>query len=212
MQATMQVWGKPERVRMDNGSPWGTQSKLPSAFGLWLVGLGVGLTYGRPAHSTDNAVVERDHGVLAQWVEPERCANFQDCQGQLAWATLTQRERYHLPGEPTRLQAYPQLSSNPRRYDPSMDADHWQPQRVCDYLAHFVFQRKVEANGRITLFANPYAVGKQYARQMVEVTLDPQTRQWLVSDEYHRPLRHHPARELAYDQISQLHLAKRRRP
>lgn len=212
VQQSMRRWGKPQRVRMDNGSPWGTQSKLPSAFGLWLVGLGIDLIYGRPAHSTDNAVVERDHGVLAQWVEPERCANFQACQRQLAWASQTQRERYRWPGELTRAQTFPALYHNPRTYTPKTDARQWQSERVQAYLAQFVFQRKVEVNGRITLFANSYSVGRAYVRQRVEVRLDPDRLEWVISDDYQHPIRRHPAKELSYAQISQLQLAKRRRP
>jgi len=78
---------------MDNGTPWGTQSRLPSALGLWLVGLGIDLIYGRPRRSTDNAIVERNHGVLARWVEAEQCPDFQHCQQHLDWAVVTQRER-----------------------------------------------------------------------------------------------------------------------
>lgn len=196
---------------MDNGNPWGTQTKLPSAFGLWLVGLGVKLVYGRPAHSTDNAVVERDHGVLAQWVEPERCANFQACQRQLSWAVRTQRERYRLPGHLSRAQAYPELYSNPRTYVANTDAQQWQLRRVVDYLAQFVFQRKVEVKGCISLFANTYSLGSAFARQIVEITLDPNTAEWVFTTDGHQLIRRHPARELSYDQISQFRLAKRRR-
>ena len=86
LQTTLQRWGLPETIRLDNGAPWGTQSRLPSALGLWLVGLGVALSYGRPGCSIDNAVVERSHGVLSQWVDPAWCADFATCQAQLAWA------------------------------------------------------------------------------------------------------------------------------
>jgi len=196
---------------MDNGSPWGTQSPLPSAFGLWLVGLGIELVYGRPARSTDNAVVERDHGVLAQWAEPEQCANFEDCQQRLTWAVAMQRERYRLPGQCPRSQAYPALYTNPRSYDGPTETQDWQLQRVAAYLAPFVFQRKVEVNGRVSLFANTYSIGRAYAHQMLDIQLDEQTLDWVFLDEYHHPIRRHPARELSYDLISNLRLAKRRR-
>jgi hypothetical protein len=34
-------WGLPDRVRVDNGYPWGTPRDLPSELALWLIGLGV---------------------------------------------------------------------------------------------------------------------------------------------------------------------------
>lgn len=208
---TMTQWGRPERIRMDNGMPWGTQSKLPSAMGLWLVGLGVGLIYGRPARSTDNAVVERSHGVLNQWVEPHTLADFDACQHRIAWALQTQRDRYPLANGQTRSQLHPELSQNKRSYDVTTEAVHWKLSRVCDYLAGFEFQRKVEKNGRISLFANTYSVGKAYQRQHLTVQLDPTTREWVLSDETGHEIRRHPAKELTYDQIQHLQLAKRRR-
>jgi len=198
---------------MDNGSPWGTQSKLPSAMGLWLVGLGVDLIYGRPARSTDNAVVERSHGVLANWVEPEQCADFEDCQQRCEWAEHTQRGRYRLANGLTRIQAYPELYANTRGYEATQEADshQWSHNKVSQYLSGFSFQRKVEKNGRITLFANNYSVGARYARRYVEVHFDEVTDCWVMCDEFGHELRRHPAKELTYKQISQLQLAKRRR-
>jgi hypothetical protein len=196
---------------MDNGMPWGTQSRLPSAFGLWLVGLGITPVYGRPARSTDNAIVERDHGVLAKWVELDQCADFADCQQRVAWAVQTQRERYRAPDGYTRLQAYPTLRTNPRRYEACHEAQHWSLPAVAEYLAQRTFQRKVEINGCITLFANGYSVGRAHARQQVDVELDAQRYEWVISDAYQRPLCRHPAKELDYTRISRLQLAKRRR-
>lgn len=196
---------------MDNGSPWGTQSALPSALGLWMVGLGIELVYGRPARSTDNAVVERSHGVLNQWSEPTGCVDFDDCQQQVDWAVHTQRERYRQPGKPTRWQAYPDLQTNPRGYHSETEAQVWELARVCGYVSGFRFQRKVEQNGRITLFANPYSVGSAYQRQTVEIQLDPTTCEWVIHDQRGGELRRHLAKELDYDQIRLLQLAKRRR-
>ena len=207
----MTRWGKPQALRMDNGSPWGTQSPLPSALGLWLVGLGIIPVYGRPARSTDNGLVERHHGVLAQWVELDQCADFSDCQRRLSWAEVTQRERYRAPNGYTRSQAFPTLYTNPRRYDAAHEMRDWCLEAVADYLAKRCFQRKVEVNGCVTLFANRYSVGRHYARQPLEIRLDPSTREWLFSDDYQRVVRRHPAKELEADRICQLQLAKRRR-
>lgn len=195
-------------MRMDNGTPWGTHSPLPSALGLWLVGLGIRLVYGRPRCSTDNAVVERSHGVLANWVEPSRCRDFAHCQAQLAWAVHTQRARYPVQGTMSRLQSHPTLLSNTRAYDPQL----WSMQRVKTYLSQFVFRRKVEKYGQLTLFANTYSVGRAQARLPVECRLDPDTSEWVVTDEQGNLLRRLPAQELDETRIHQLQLAKRRKP
>ena len=211
LQKAMTCWGKPKRIRMDNGSPWGTQTSLPSALSLWLVGLGIRPVYGRPRQSTDNAVVERDHGVLAQWVEVEHCTNFQDCQRRLEWAVVTQRERYRSPKGYSRAQAFPDLFTNPRTYTPQQDLQQWSSDRVATYLSNFIFHRKVEINGRITLFANGYFLGKRYIRQVIQVRFDPLTYEWIFTDEQSRFICRHATKELTYAQISQLQLAKRRR-
>ena len=212
LQQTMSQWGRPERIRVDNGMPWSTQSPVPSALALWWVGLGILPIYGRPARSTDNGVVERSHGVLAQWVEPARRTDVADCQDRLAWAVQTQRARYPACGEQTRCQAFPDLFTNPRSYTPDQDAALWQPRRVLDYLAQFHFQRKVEKLGQITLFANTYAVGRAYSRQTVEVQLDPDSAAWIIRDEAGHDIRRLPNQELSYQAISQLQLGKRRKP
>jgi hypothetical protein len=207
----MQQWGRPERIRLDNGMPWGTQSPVPSALALWLVGLAITPVYGRPARCTDNAVVERSHGVLAHWVEPDQAANFDECQARLGWAVDTQRARYPAVGQQSRCQAYPTLFTNPRRYSLVEESQLWDMTRVVTYLAQFHFQRKVEKYGQITLFANTYSVGRRYARQYVEIGLDALTQEWVIHDEYATELRRYPNQELTYQQISQLQLGKRRR-
>jgi len=196
---------------MDNGMPWGTNSKLPSAMGLWLVGLGIDLIYGRPARSTDNAVIERSHGVLSNWVEAHRCADFASCEQRLAWAVQTQRERYRLDNGQSRLHRHPDLYANPRGYDPALDSQMWSRYRVRHYLSGLRLQRKVEQNGSITLFSNLYPINASYARRYVAVHFDPSTDQWVICDEYGNELRRHFSKELSYTLISQLRLAKRRR-
>lgn len=207
----MTRWGLPQRLRVDNGMPWGTGSKLPSALGLWLVGLGVELIYSRPARSTDNAVVERSHGVLNQWVEAPGCADFAACQARLDWAVHTQRERYQLAQGQSRCQLYPQLSQPQRAYCPQQEAQNWSLAQVRTYLSQFRFQRKVEKNGRITLFASSYSVGRTYSRRYLEVYFDPDGHEWVICDEAGLPIRRYPAQDICYDTIRCLKLAKRRR-
>lgn len=196
---------------MDNGSPWGTQSPVPSALALWLVGLGIVPVYGRPARSTDNAVVERSHGVLVAWVEPGQCAHLDDCRGKLDWAVQTQRNRYPAVDKQPRSQAFPALFSNPDAYAVEREAELWRMERVRSYLSQFRFRRKVEKLGQATLFANAYSVGRAYSRTYVEFQLDVTSEQWVIHDELGVEVRRLPSRELDYRKISQLQLGKRRK-
>src|SRR5438067_1877559 len=47
------TWGLPGRLRVDNGAPWGGWNDLPTDLALWLIGLGVDLTWNPPARPQD---------------------------------------------------------------------------------------------------------------------------------------------------------------
>jgi hypothetical protein len=207
----MEQWGRPQQMRFDNGHPWGTSSPVPSALALWLAGLAIEPRFGRPRQSTDNAVVERTHGVLNGWVEPEQCADFaQFCQTLAHFATF-QRERYPLADGRTRSATYPDLFAAPRPYLAAQDAHLWSLERMLAYVATFRFQRKVEINGRITLLNREYSVGRAYQRRTLAVQLDRATREWVVYDDDGRELRRFVPHALDYATISRMTLAYRRR-
>src|SRR5271157_5277768 len=62
-------WGLPDRVRVDNGYPWGSSRDLPPELALWLIGLGVEPIWNPPAQPTRNPKVERSNGLTQQWGE-----------------------------------------------------------------------------------------------------------------------------------------------
>lgn len=198
-------------MRFDNGTPWGTSSPVPSALALWLVGLGIEPVLGRPKRSTDNAVVERSHGVLNGWVEPQQCADFEDLHNTLQHFVAFQRERYPYHQGRSRLQTHPELMHQPRPYLSTQDAQMWSLQKVLDYLASFRFQRKVEVNGRITLLNREYFLGRAFKRQTVAVQMDAQTQQWVIYDEYGQEIARHDPKDLTYETIFDMTLAYRRR-
>lgn len=208
LQRVFEVWGKPQRIRVDNGKPWGTNSRVPSALALWLVGLDIDVVYGRPARSTDNAIIERTHGVLAQWIDPDHQAHLEALQDRLEWAVHTQRERYRSPHHLTRAESYPQLYTNGRLYRCQWDEAYWDMTRVAHYLSRYTFERKVEKNGRITLFTHTYSVGRAYARQIISITLDVHSLEWVFIDQQAVEIQRHSSRELDYTIISNLQLGK----
>jgi hypothetical protein len=209
LQEVFEIWGKPEKIRVDNGQPWGTGSSLPSALALWLVGIGIEVIYGRPAQSRDNAMIERTHGVLDRWVVPCQQADIETLQEQLEWAVHTQRERYRSPHHRTRAEVFPQLYTNLRTYRRQDPEANWEISKVACYLSGYTFKRKVEKQGQITLFANRYSVGSAYARQIVSIDLDVQRLEWVLSDENGKEITRHSSRELDYELICNLRLAKR---
>jgi hypothetical protein len=59
------VYGLPLQINVDNGSPWGSGgSGGISKLALWLMRLGIGITYSTPAHPQTNGKDERFHRTL----------------------------------------------------------------------------------------------------------------------------------------------------
>jgi transposase InsO family protein len=59
----------------------------------WLVGLGIAPIFNRRACPTQNAQVERCHGLIGSGGDPEHCPDFARWQQQVAWVVKTQREQ-----------------------------------------------------------------------------------------------------------------------
>lgn len=204
-----EVWGLPKAIRVDNGDPWATRSDIPSALALWLVGLGVKLLLNRPRVSTDNGIVERDHGVLANWVEADKAPHRQALQKHLDWAIHMQRERYPAIQGQSRVQAFPNLRRNQRHYSHPQETHRWQMQRVDDFISQFVWTRRVDKVGRISLFSTAYSVGRAYAGHDVNVHFDIPTREWVIENEQGQVLKRHLSQEITTERILNLNLAKR---
>lgn len=196
-------------MRFDNGHPWGTNSPVPSALALWLAGLGIHPVFGRPCQSTDNAVVERDHGVLNGWVDPAQCAHVDHLCLELDRFATLQRERYPLGDGRTRLDRYPDLLACPRPYVPLEDEHCWSAQAMFDYVATFRFHRKVAINGQITVLNRDYSVGRSFQRRTLAVQLDAGTHEWVVYEDDGREIRRFVPKDLTYTTIFQMTLADR---
>ncbi len=64
-------WGLPERIGVDNGTPWASWSDVPTALALWWIGLGIGVIFNHVHCPKENAFVERCNG-LAHFRVPSR--------------------------------------------------------------------------------------------------------------------------------------------
>lgn len=63
--AAFRVYGLPERMAMDNGSPWGSGPGEPfTPLGVWLLRLGVRISHSRPYHPQTLGKEERFHRTL----------------------------------------------------------------------------------------------------------------------------------------------------
>lgn len=204
-------WGMPAMVRVDNGPPWGG-SDLPTDLALWLVGVGIAVHHNRPRHCEENGKVERDHGVLAAWVEPATCPDRATLARRLAAFIVVQRERYPACGRQPRATAFPSLAAGGQPYDRAHEAAQWDLTRVWAGLAAGVWVRRVDRKGQISLYNRAMGVGLAWAHQEVLVRFDPGFGAWQISDAHGTLLRTHPAPELRRGAIRTLAVSHRRPP
>jgi transposase InsO family protein len=64
--ALFRLFGLPERILCDNGSPWGSAGERAehTALSVWLLKLGVGVSHGRPMHPQTQGKLERFNRTL----------------------------------------------------------------------------------------------------------------------------------------------------
>jgi transposase InsO family protein len=196
-------------MRFDNGKPWKHPSHaVPTGLALWLVGLGIRPIFGRPRQSTDNAVVERSHGVLNGWVETTTCTNINELEQRLNRFATLQRERYPIKDGASRMSCFPALLLNPRPYQLQQEINDWRLERVLDYVATYTFTRTVEKNGRITLMTYEYSLGRAYRSQQVTARLDALQQCWIIKDRHGEIVATFPALQLNYLTIESLTLTR----
>lgn len=142
LSETFRRYGLPERMLMDNGSPWGSanlQHTLTS-FTVWLMRLGIRPCHGRPYHPQTQGKDERFHRSLqAELLQHRRFKDRAHCQREFdPW-----RDRYNFERPHDALG----LEVPATRYRPSVRdfPEHLPP---IEYAAHDVV-RVVRARGDI---------------------------------------------------------------
>jgi transposase InsO family protein len=152
-------YGLPERMLMDNGSPWGDGPDQPwTGFGVWLLRLGIAVSHGRPFHPQTQGKDERFHRTLK--AEVIGCRAWRDlvhCQRAFeTWRHVYNAERPH--------EALG-LATPASRYRPSWRAF---PEVLppIDYGPDAIV-RKVQAKGVIWFANRTWPVGKAFLGQPV---------------------------------------------
>ena len=193
---------------MDNGVPWGNWNDLPTAFALWVVGLGVAWHWNDPRCPQQNPKIERSQGTGKRWSEPGLCRSVAELQQHLDEADRIQREVYSLPGGGTRWGLFGRWRHSGRRYTPAWEKRHWSLALAEEHLAEYVAVRRVSGSGHVSIYAYDRYVGAQYRGQPVLVQYDPSGHAWLIRDQQGCELRRHEAPEISREQITKLTFRK----
>ena len=181
-------WGLPQALQVDHESVFydnKTKSPFPTPLHLWLVALGITLHFGRHGQATDQGMTERSHQLwTGQVIQGVTFANWQSL-----YEALYQRRDFlnailpcsSLDNQPP-LVAYPQAHHSGRPYRLEWEAELLDLNRIEAYLGRGRWFRWVANNGIISLGGTIYYVGRQWKQQQIEVTFDPDTRQFCCFD------------------------------
>lgn len=95
-----QRYGLPERINTDHGQPWGSPGAKPrglSTLSVWLIRLGIRISFSAPAHPQTNGKDERFHRSLkAEVLAGRSFLNLDDAQQAFdGWRAIYNHERPH---------------------------------------------------------------------------------------------------------------------
>ena len=180
MRSAFIRWGLPHRIKIDNGYPFKPirSKELPSLSMLWWAGLGIDPTLNSLATPQENGMVEGLHNITFRWVNPQLYDQPDQLQAALDEVCRQQRETYRIraKGDKTRKELYPELEQNSRKYHD----DLFDLSKVKDYLAKFVFVRKVSSNRNITFAGVKIAVRQSRKYPYMSLTYQPEKELWQI--------------------------------
>lgn len=207
-------WGTlPYEVQTD-GEPCLVPSNLgcfPSAFTLWLKGLGVDHLVIRKV--TDNAEVERCHRTVCDYavIGNEECTpiELQQVLDQAVHELVFElSSRAEGCAGSTPVQAHPELLHPRRPFRPEHELAHFDLRRVDAYLATLTWHRKAEKSGRVTIGGEHqrYSVGVSYGDREILVRFDPKHRHFVFfeAEAPETEIRRHPVRNLEVEDLTGL--------
>ncbi|MCA1698055.1 MAG: hypothetical protein LC790_03785 [Actinobacteria bacterium] len=203
-------WGRPERFRVDNGTPWGSAGDWPTDLALWLIGLGVGMIWNPPRRPQDNGVVERSQGTGKRWCEPHTCGSAEELQSRVNDMDRIQRESYPSIDGRSRLAAFPELRQPLQTYSRAWERRAWDMELVLAHLSDYSVPRRVDRKGQVSVYNRNHYVGKQYAGQDIYVVFDPADNEWVFATAEGVQLRRRVADEVIRERVVKLRVSHRR--
>jgi transposase InsO family protein len=156
------MYGLPERINVDNGHPWGSLFAVAryTTLSVWLIRLGVQVSYSRPRHPQTNGKDERFHRTLKQEVlKGQYFRDIPHIQETFdKWRDIYNLERPHeginmqVPGE--------RYQVSYRKYPERLPEVVYSP----DYNVH-----KVDKRGRIFIDGRTIFVGIPFSQEPLGV-------------------------------------------
>lgn len=159
---TFRRYGLPERINVDNGSPWGSLFECAryTVLSVWLIRIGVKVSYSRPRHPQTNGKAERFHRTLKKEVlEPHYFRSLAHIQAYFdQWRDNYNLERPH-EGIGMEVPA--------KRYQASYRA-------YPEVLPEIAYDssdcvRKVDCRGRVSMQGRAIFVGMPFSKEYIAI-------------------------------------------
>ena len=153
-------YGLPERINVDNGQPWGSkfyQARYTS-FSVWLIELGITVSYSKPRHPQTNGKDERFHRTLNE--EVVSCNYFRDLDHSQkifdGWRYCYNHERPHEAID---------MQTPVTRYSPSYRS---YPDSIKEFdYSDECMVKKIDCRGRLNYKGKSLFVGMPFASRNV---------------------------------------------
>lgn len=179
-------WGLPQRLQVDHDSVFfdnRSRSPFPTRLHLWLVALGVPLTFVRPARPTDQGMTEHSHQLWqAQCLQGQHYASW-----EALYLSLHARRDFlnrHLPcaalADQPPLVAFPSAIHSGRHYRPEWERALLAMPLIHALLAQGRWFRLTSKDGTFALGGHVYYIGLPFAGESLEIHFDPDDQQLCV--------------------------------
>ena len=177
-------YGLPERVSLDHDSVFydnASASPYPTMIHLWLIALNVGVCFIKQKPPAAHSIIERAH----QTINRQAVAGQVFANGPALQKSLDDRLDFLNSCFPSRsldgrapLVAHPEARHSGQPYRSEWEEDMLDMERVHNYLAQGRWFRRTSTHGQFSLGTHRYNVGKDLGEQTLEITFNPQTREF----------------------------------
>jgi transposase InsO family protein len=154
LTAIFQQFGLPERMLMDNGSPWGFDLEARhTLLTAWLIRLGIGISHGRPYHPQTQGKDERlNRTLLAEVIKQHTFSTLQE--SQQIFDDWQQVYNYVRPHEALQLcTPSTQYNSSPRSFPASLPPVTYPTDDIL---------RKVDMSGKIYFHGHTFRISAAF--------------------------------------------------
>lgn len=203
-------WGRPQRLRGDDGAPWGSRGDPPTDPVCWRAGPGVAVLANPPCRPQADGVVQRGRGVGKRWCEPWTCRSGVPLQRRLKEMDRVRRAVHPVIGGRSRLATDPGLRHSGRTSSPAREDTSWDLQEVWDLVGTHRVPRQADRGGTLSVHDRPYSVGVVWAGRTIRVGFDPLEGRWTFRDEHGHEIGRQTARELSREAVCGMEVTHRR--